>query len=801
MANLGSKITAALAALDLEANSTDWARKINDLLTDLVGGQNPFGTAALKNTGTGGGQLPELDAFGKLPASVLPVITGNELHDQVVADLQAADAALTKKTADNSDAIDALAADATALESRADFKSITCVASEDVAAGDVLFITSMTGTVPTVAKTTTASAVADFNNSVCGIAHTSASNGAQVVVIEMGYIASSTTLTWSRGDKVFLDVSANRLIFSKNNAGIFVGEVQQYDSSTQTFVFATVMPRFRATLDKDIGIPDGSVDRPAIAPTFLPEIENPTYNHTEYGSARPLTAAWQLQNPASSSAELIFRFSGATLTAEAAREFTDPTHKVIAPTEDHRDGATVLSAVIDTNDTQQLTVTLISPIDTTGRLYYFEETTVVDDFDNLKYDPAADRPVVKNRTLFLPGKTAGGVNVRTEAAGGIGFEGGVENLTKTVDGNGVRIAVKFEAAQYSVIKGHSVAMQSFIRFRQGNALGTEKALIKAVAFDDATDTITYTFFDDFVLPSLTPLASFWVEVRPSAAAQSSDLVATDADMLSVDEDGRTIIHRPVYDIPTGSDIDGRISGFVKSSTFAKEFPTTLEAAGISVVNGKVTQALDMPQGIIVVYDAGDGKRRVQNQIGYRIFAAGTTEAAARTALADPEFHPIVRGQPESLGGGAMIEWRYAPIDAYIPGGGGAKWTLHKILDNSLSNTPSDTEFNYPTGVTRDDVIGALFVISVNHADTANANTYNLIENSALSLTYSEVIFKNETNIAGDPFLAKVVRASIIGTDGSVFGLDTLRFSVVLGQSTIKLTHTVLPTYSIYLITL
>ena len=75
LTNIDAKLNAIAAITN---NSTDWASKVYDAMnTALRSNLNSFGSAALKDTGTSSGDIPVLDANGKLDTSILPDSTDN----------------------------------------------------------------------------------------------------------------------------------------------------------------------------------------------------------------------------------------------------------------------------------------------------------------------------------------------------------------------------------------------------------------------------------------------------------------------------------------------------------------------------------------------------------------------------------------------------------------------------------------------------------------------------------------------------------------------------------------------------
>ena len=64
--------TKANAVRDLTASATGFASKVIDFVLAFKSDANPFGSAALKDAGSGAGQVPLLDASGKLLPAAIP---------------------------------------------------------------------------------------------------------------------------------------------------------------------------------------------------------------------------------------------------------------------------------------------------------------------------------------------------------------------------------------------------------------------------------------------------------------------------------------------------------------------------------------------------------------------------------------------------------------------------------------------------------------------------------------------------------------------------------------------------------
>ena len=86
MADFPNAVTAPLERLRaMRQSATDFASEVTSLLTELVGDNNPFGTAALREVGNAAGEVPVLDTTGKIPPAVLPEATADARGTVVLA--------------------------------------------------------------------------------------------------------------------------------------------------------------------------------------------------------------------------------------------------------------------------------------------------------------------------------------------------------------------------------------------------------------------------------------------------------------------------------------------------------------------------------------------------------------------------------------------------------------------------------------------------------------------------------------------------------------------------------------------
>ena len=72
-ANFPSRVTNALTALNaVTGSAVTFADRVLGVINEVFGANNPFGTASTRDTGTAEGNVPVLDAQGKLVDAVLP---------------------------------------------------------------------------------------------------------------------------------------------------------------------------------------------------------------------------------------------------------------------------------------------------------------------------------------------------------------------------------------------------------------------------------------------------------------------------------------------------------------------------------------------------------------------------------------------------------------------------------------------------------------------------------------------------------------------------------------------------------